>query len=54
MQGTFPPLAKSDYLMADKSRAIETVLNGLTGPIEVNGQRYNGVMPAQVGQTSQG
>jgi len=43
--GTFPPLAKSDYLMADKSRAIETVLNGLTGPIEVNGQRYNGVMP---------
>ncbi|MET0516675.1 MAG: copper-containing nitrite reductase, partial [Nitrospiraceae bacterium] len=37
--GTFPPLAKSDYLMADKSRAIETVLNGLTGPIEVNGQR---------------
>ena len=45
MQGTFPPLAKADYLMADKSRAIETVLNGLTGPIEVNGQRYNGVMP---------
>ena len=43
--GTFPPLAKSDYLIADKSRAIETVLNGLTGPIEVNGQRYNGVMP---------
>ena len=43
--GTFPPLAKSDYLMADKSRAIETVLNGLTGPIQVNGQRYNGVMP---------
>ena len=42
--GTFPPLAKSDYL-ADKSRAIQTLLNGLTGPIEVNGQRYNGVMP---------
>ncbi len=45
MQGTFPPLAKADYLMTDKSRAIEAVLNGLTGPIEVNGQRYNGVMP---------
>ncbi len=45
MQGTFPPLAKSDYLMTDKSRAIETVVNGLTGAIEVNGQRYNGVMP---------
>lgn len=45
MQGTFPPLAKSDYLMTDKSRAIAAVLNGLTGPVEVNGQRYNGVMP---------
>jgi nitrite reductase, copper-containing len=45
IQGTFPPLAKSDYLMADKSRAIETVLNGLAGSIEVNGQHYTGVMP---------
>ena len=45
MQGTFPPLAKSDYLLTDKSRAIAAVLNGLTGPVEVNGQRYNGVMP---------
>lgn len=45
MPGTFPPLAKSDYLMTDKSRAIAAVLNGLTGPVEVNGQRYNGVMP---------
>jgi nitrite reductase (NO-forming) len=45
MQGTFPPLAKSDYLMTDKSRAVETIVNGLTGAIEVNGQRYNGVMP---------
>ena len=43
--GTFPPLAKSDFLMADTGRVIETVLNGLTGPLEVNGQRYNGTMP---------
>jgi len=45
MPGTFPPLAKSDYLMTDPSRSIETVLNGLNGPIQVNGQTYNGVMP---------
>ncbi|HEU4501934.1 MAG TPA: copper-containing nitrite reductase [Nitrospira sp.] len=45
MPGTFPPLAKSDYLMADASRVIETVLNGLTGSIQVNGQAYNGTMP---------
>jgi nitrite reductase (NO-forming) len=43
--GTFPPLAKSDYLMADTGRAIETVLNGLTGPVAVNGQQYDGTMP---------
>ena len=45
MPGTFPPLAKSDYLMADVARVIETVLNGLNGPIQVNGQNYNGTMP---------
>lgn len=41
----FPPLAKSDYLNADKERAIRTVLEGLTGKIVVNGQEYNSVMP---------
>jgi nitrite reductase (NO-forming) len=45
MPGTFPPLAKSDYLMADTSRTIETVLNGRSGPLEVNGQQYDGTMP---------
>ena len=43
--GTFPPLAKSDYALADTSRSIDTVVNGLHGPIEVNGQQYNGTMP---------
>ena len=43
--GTFPPLAKSDFLMADTGRAIETILNGMTGPLEVNGQQYHGTMP---------
>src|SRR5690606_5144450 len=42
----FPPLASSDYLMADKHRSIDIVLQGLTGPITVNGTKYNGVMPA--------
>jgi nitrite reductase (NO-forming) len=45
MPQVFPPLAKSDYLMADTKRAIETVLNGRSGPITVNGQQYNSVMP---------
>jgi len=45
LPGVFPPLAKSDFLMADKRRAIEIVLNGLTGPVTVNGHTYSGVMP---------
>lgn len=45
LEGVFPPLAKSDYLMADKRRAIATILNGLSGAITVNGKPYNSVMP---------
>ena len=41
----FPPLAKSDYLMADAERSINVVLKGLSGPLEVNGQKYNNTMP---------
>jgi|TARA_B100001964_G_scaffold242633_1_gene318015 nitrite reductase (NO-forming) len=44
--GAFPPLAESDYLNADKGRAIDIVINGLSGPVTVNGKEYNGQMPA--------
>jgi nitrite reductase (NO-forming) len=43
--GAFPPLAQSDYLMADKIRAISTVVHGLEGPVTVNGAAFNSVMP---------
>lgn len=43
--GVFPPLAASDYLMADRARAAHTVLKGLIGPIKVNGVAYNSAMP---------
>ena len=42
----FPPLAQSDYLNEDHERAIDTVIHGLSGPIRVNGELYDGVMPA--------
>ncbi len=42
----FPPLAGSDFLNADKTRAIKTVIHGLHGEVTVNGQKYNSVMPA--------
>ncbi len=42
----FPPLAKSDYLNADKFRAVKTVTGGLEQKLIVNGHEFNGVMPA--------
>jgi len=45
MPGVFPPLAQSDFLMDDAERAIRVLLEGLQGPITVNGQTFNGVMP---------
>jgi nitrite reductase (NO-forming) len=41
----FPPLAKSDFLMGDRERAISVVLNGLSGKVTVNDKDYNSVMP---------
>ena len=43
----FPPLAGSDFLKADKERAIRIVLKGLSGPITVNGKPFNNLMPPQ-------
>ena len=45
LAGVFPPLAKSDWLAANPKRAIEVVLHGISGPVKVNGQDYNSVMP---------
>lgn len=42
--GFYPPLAKADYLMADKKRSILQVLNGATGDMKVNGYTYNETM----------
>lgn len=42
--GQIPPLANSDYMMADKERSIRGVLSGQSGEMTVNGKKYNGVM----------
>lgn len=46
IQAAFPPLAGSDYLLAEPERAIDVLLKGLSGKVTVNGTEYNGVMPA--------
>lgn len=44
----FPPLANSDYLVADIDRAIGVILHGLSGEVTVNGKKYDSMMPGQV------
>jgi len=41
----FPPLAGSDFLNADKSRAIKIIINGKQGEVVVNGVKYSNSMP---------
>ena len=50
--GAFPPLANNPYVTGDPAAVIDTVKNGKTGAITVNGQSYNGVMPAWKSQLS--
>ncbi|MEO5987356.1 MAG: copper-containing nitrite reductase [Candidatus Eisenbacteria bacterium] len=44
--GAFPPLAASDYLNADKTRAIGVVTHGLSGKVTVNGKAFDSMMPS--------
>ncbi|MEX1239882.1 MAG: c-type cytochrome [Cyclobacteriaceae bacterium] len=44
-RGRMPPLAVTDWVTGDKKRLISIALNGLQGPIDVNGESYNSVMP---------
>lgn len=48
----FPPLNNSDWLKEKREASISAVKNGLTGPIEVNGEEYNSVM-TDLGLTDQ-
>lgn len=43
---SFPPLVNSEWLTGDKSVPVRILLNGLTGPINVKGQKYSGYMPS--------
>jgi nitrite reductase (NO-forming)/hydroxylamine reductase len=45
LPGAFPPLAGSDYLLADPKRGIVAVLMGVSGQITVSGQKFDSVMP---------
>jgi mono/diheme cytochrome c family protein len=46
VDGMNPPLAKTDYVLGDKTRLTKVLLNGMQG-VEINGEDYHGVMPSQ-------
>lgn len=46
--GAFPPLKNSDYLFADKVRAVAQTLNGSNVEMVVNGITYTAPMTPQV------
>jgi len=46
LPGAFPPLAGSDFLKGDRKEVLAVALFGLSGPVTVNNQQYNGVMPS--------
>ena len=44
IEGSFPPLAGSDWLTGKSEVPIAIVLHGLQGEIDVKGTKYNGAM----------
>ena len=44
VENTFPPLAKSDYLIKNREASIRGVKYGQRGELEVNGVIYNNTM----------
>jgi len=50
--GVFPPLAGSEWMLADAAVPVAIVHDGLQGKIEVAGNQYQGVMPKFDGQLS--
>ncbi|HEU4720851.1 MAG TPA: cytochrome c [Gemmatimonadaceae bacterium] len=43
--GVFPPLAGSEWVSGDEAKLARIILHGVTGPIEVAGETFNGMMP---------
>ena len=46
IQGTFPPLVGTERVLGDPRPFVAILLNGIQGPLEVDGVLYNNLMPA--------
>lgn len=45
IEGVYPPLAQSEWVLEDEERLIGIMLNGLYGPVIVKGKTYDQQMP---------
>ena len=45
IEDKYPPLAGSELAAADDGKIIRIILHGLTGPVEVQGTTFDGLMP---------
>jgi len=45
-ESRFPPLEGSEFVLGDKNRLINILLNGMQQPITVKGKLFNGLMPS--------
>lgn len=45
LEGSFPPLAKADFLTRSLDKSIYAVKFGMEGKITVNGKEYDNLMP---------
>ncbi len=50
--GAFPPLAGNPMVTGDPAKVIHIVKYGLSGPLQVAGKGYAGMMPAWSSQIS--
>lgn len=46
VEGVYPPLVASDWVTGHPEVVARILINGLNGPLVVNGKSYNGNMPA--------
>ena len=52
IEGTYPPLAGSEWATGSEERVVRILLHGLSGPVDVAGETYSGAMPPWGGALS--
>jgi len=45
LEEKYPPLAGSELVADDDGKIVRIILHGVTGPVEVQGQTFEGLMP---------